>query len=329
MAVPSPFSDDFPLLSRRKVLAGSLAATAASVLASGALGQVKKKEEVKIEPPEFISRESKDGVLVKATYYKGNLGKKAVPVLMVHGWNGQQDEYRAIAQAFIQKAGHAVLTVDLRGHGLSTQQKMRDGGVKDIDLSRMRPADIKNMVWDLEACKKFLVEKNNDEELNVASLCVVGAEFGGIIAMLWTVMDWSAARLPAFKQGQDVQALALLSPMESFKGVSARDAITSNLLKGRPISKMIAVGSGDNKALSEARRLHTTWERFHGKPPETEEEIADRQDLFFHTEDTELQGTQLLDLNAFKIWRNLAGFISRRLVAKMDSFPWAERKKPV
>ncbi|HUE73737.1 MAG TPA: alpha/beta fold hydrolase [Pirellulaceae bacterium] len=318
---------DSPLLSRRTVLGAGVATTATAALAHPVWGQakgpVKKKDEVK--DPEPISRETKDGVLLKATYYPGRLGKKAVPVMMIHGWKGQQDEYRGVLQAILQEAGHAILTVDLRGHGRSTRQKMRNGEIKEIDLERMRPADIKNMVLDLEACKKFLVEKNNAGELNVSALCLVAAEFGCVIALQWAVMDWSVTNLPSYRQGKDVQAIAMLSPMESFKGVTARDAINSPLLRGRTISKMIAVGAGDNKAHAEARRLHTKWEGFHGKPPENE----DQQDLFFHTADTKLQGTQLLDTRAFNIGRHLAGFISRRLVAQMDTFPWEERKRPV
>lgn len=317
-------SGHFPQLSRRTMLAaGAVAAT--GTMTPALWGQAKGSADAKkIADPEPISLETKDGVLIKATYYAGNLGKKAVPVLMVHGWEGNQDEYRTIARA-LQQTGHAMLTVDLRGHGLSTRQKTRDGDVKEIDLERMRPADVKGMVLDLEACKKFLVEKNNAGELNVTALCVVAAEFGCIIALQWAVMDWSVVNLASYRQGKDVQAVALLSPVESFKGVTAREAIVSNVMKSKAISKLIAVGAGDNKSLTEARRLHTTFERFHGRPEEDE----DKQDLFFHTADTKLQGTALLDLRAFNIGRDLAKFISRRLVNQMDNFPWEERKRPL
>lgn len=320
---PTQTGGDFPLFSRRTVLAGGLAGTAAAALAPSAWGQAKTKKE-EIAAPEPVPLETKDGVQLKATYYAGTLKKKAVPVIMVHGWKGQQDEYRMIALA-LQQTGHAMLTVDLRGHGLSTHQKMANGEVREIDLDRMRTSDLKSMVLDLEACKKFLVEKNNLGELNVSALCLVAAEFGCVIAMNWAVMDWSVVNLPAYRQGKDVQAIALLSPMESFKGVTAHDAITSNVLRGRTISKMIAVGAGDSKSLAEARRLHTGWERFQNKVPADE----DKQELFFHTADTKLQGTQLLDLRAFTVGRDLAKFISRRLVAQMDNFHWEERKRPV
>jgi hypothetical protein len=219
------------------------------------------------------------------------------------------------------------LTLDLRGHGLSTVQRTAKGD-KELDPEKMRAQDIEKMVMDLEACKRFLVEKNNAEALNVAALCLVAAEFSTIPTVKWALMDWSAARLPAYKQGQDVQAIALLSPVETFKGVTARPALGHQLIKGKPISKMICVGADDNKALTEAKRLHSMLERFHGKAP-PREEAAEKQDLFFVTAETELQGTKLLDLNAFTIGNDLLTFIRLRLVARMDHFPWEERKNPL
>jgi pimeloyl-ACP methyl ester carboxylesterase len=315
-------------ISRRTLLTGSLAATAAGILVPPALGQGKKEDPAKIPEPEPVSLETKDGVQIKATYYAGTAKKKSVPILMIHGWGGQQDEYRLMALSLQkQKEGYSIMTVDLRGHGLSTRQRQPDNDFKELDLDKLRPADMEKMVLDLEACKKFLVKRNNAGELNVAALCLVAAEFGAIIALRWALADWSAPRLPAFKQGQDVRGIALLSPIESFKGVTARPAINSPLIREKTISKIICVGGDDAKALAEARRLHNTFERFHGKPP-PQAEAAQKQDLFFVSVETKLQGTQLLD-RSFTTPRDLATFVNWRLVAKMDDFPWEERKNPL
>jgi hypothetical protein len=98
-------------------------------------------------------------------------------------------------------------------------------------------------------------------------------------------------------------------------------------IREKTISKIICVGGDDAKALAEAKRLHTTFERFHGKPPPPDE-AAQKQDLFYVSVDTKLQGTQLLD-RAFSTPRDLATFVNLRLVAKMDDFPWEERKNPL
>lgn len=328
MADRTSFHDSACSLSRRDLLWAGLATAGAGILDAPAHAQG-KKEAVDIPEPEVVSLTTKDGVQLKATFYApAKRDKKVVPILMVHGWDGQQDEYKAMAMTLQRpdRGGHAILTVDLRGHGLSTRQKLPDGE-KDLQREKLRAPDIEKMVLDLEACKKFLVEKNNAGELNVSALCLVAAEFGCIIALKWAVLDWNARPLPGFKQGQDVQAIALLSPEESFKGVTARTAISNPLLRGKPISKLICVGQGNSKSLQDARSIHKAWERFHGKPPADEEADA-KQDLFFRPVDTELQGTQLLD-RAFSTPRDLVDFINRRLVARMDSFPWQERKNPL
>jgi len=64
-----------------------------------ALGQDKAKEEPKKEEekdkfpePENVSLETKDGVSIKATYYASKLKKKAVPIIMLHGWGGNRGD---------------------------------------------------------------------------------------------------------------------------------------------------------------------------------------------------------------------------------------------
>ena len=77
------------------------------------------------------------------------------------------------------------------------------------------------MVNDIEACKRFLLRENNEGELNIELLTVVAAgEMGAVIGLNWVAMDWSWPILPGRKQGQDVKALVLLSPGQSFKGVT-------------------------------------------------------------------------------------------------------------
>ena len=315
-----------PAFSRRSVLAGGLAGAAAAALPSVAWSQAKKKDEGPPEPEE-ISLETKDYVHLKATYYGGTAGKNTVPILMVHGWEGQRDEYRQIALA-LQQQKHAVLTVDLRGHGQSTRQEHGDD-VKDLEPDNLGRADMELMVRDLEACKRFLVEKNNAGDLNVAALCVVAAEYGAIVAIKWAHLDWMAKRLPAYKQGQDVRGLVLLSPLESFKGVTCRPLLARSPISGKNVSKMIYAGAEDAKALQEAKAMNKTFERTHGGKAPAPEEAAAEDTLFFFTEETKLQGTQLLDGRAFSTGRNLLTFINWRLVGRMDDFPWEERKNPL
>lgn len=315
-----------PGFSRRTVLAGGLAGAAAAALPQAAWAQAKKKEEGPPEPEE-ISLKTKDYVQLKATYYGGTAGENSVPILMVHGWKGQRDEYRLVARA-LQSQKHAVLTVDLRGHGQSTRQEHGDD-LKDLEPEKLGRRDMEAMVADLEACKRFLVEENNARKLNVAALCLVAAEFGAIIAIQWAHLDWMAKRLPAYKQGQDVRGLVLLSPLESFKGVTCRPILAKSPISGKNVSKMIYAGAEDVKALQEAKAFNKIFERTHGGKAPAPEEATAEDTLFFFTEETKLQGTQLLDGRAFSTGRNLATFINWRLVGRMDDFPWEERKNPL
>ena len=120
---------------------------------------------------------------------------------------------------FLQKEGHAVLVPSLRGHGNSVNVQ---GSGRKLLASTLNPAQFQLMVkQDMEACKAYLMAKNNAGDLNIEKLCVVGAEMGAIVAMNWAVEDWHWPVLTTGKQGQDVKALVLLSPPMAFHGIKA------------------------------------------------------------------------------------------------------------
>ncbi len=286
--------------------------------------QAPKTKAPKIPEPEDVTLETKDGVSIRATFYAG-LGKKAsIPVIMVHGWEGQRGEYHALAKG-LQSLGHSIIVPDLRGHGQSMSQKLPDGTSKELDPSRFRQADLDGMIRDIEACKRFLMDKNNQGELNINSLCVIAAEFGCIPAMKWTALDLTAPRLLAMKQGQDVKAVVLLSPLQAFKGVTMREALMVPAIRSE-LSMMIAAGKQDSKGTSEAKRLHSSLENFRPKLPTDPEEIKKKQDLFLVQPETSLQGTKLLG-SGLPVMANIAKFIELRLMNKQADYPWSDRSR--
>ncbi len=296
---------------------------------TSAFGQDKAKEEEgkdKIPDPENISLETKDNVTIKATYYASILKKKAVPIIMLHGWKGNRGEYHIMA-AHLQKQGYAVICPDLRGHGESLSYKLPNGDAAEFDLEKMKGPDIEKMVLDVEAAKRFLVKKNNAGELNVNALCVVGAEFSGTIAMMWSAADWNARSLPSLKQGQDVKAIVLLSPDESFRGVTTRGPMAHPIVRAK-LSTLICVGKEDAKAIGNAKRIHTAMQRFRGKPPADEEEALKKQDLFLVEDATSLQGTGLLR-NGLQTPAEIQKFLYLRLSLKQDEYDWVERRNPL
>jgi alpha-beta hydrolase superfamily lysophospholipase len=243
---------------------------------------------------------------------------------MIHGWEGGRGEYDTLAKA-LQNQGHSVIVPDLRGHGLSMVQRLPDNTTRDLDRDRFRQAELESMVWDVEACKKYLMEKNNQGALNINALCVIGADLGSIIAVRWAALDLTAQPLLTIKQGQDVKALVLLSPMQAFKGATMREGLAVPAVRSE-LAMMIVAGTDDKPGTQEAKRLHTSLVNFHPKPSKDAKENEKNQDLILFQPKTTLEGTKLLG-PALPVNREISGFIDRRLVKKLAEYPWSDRKR--
>jgi pimeloyl-ACP methyl ester carboxylesterase len=290
---------------------------------------------LKLPKPEQVTLRTKDGMQIRCAYYPGGvkqtakkgvfqkkLGKTVVPVILLHGWEGERNQYASLANS-LQSRGHAVVVPDLRGHGDSATIRLPNGAERRIDRDRMRPAEIQGMVFDVQAVKKFMLTKNNEGELNIELLCVVGAKLGAIVGLIWAQRDWSRQQLPSFKQGQDVKALVLLTPQQKFKGMTASHALKHPVVAGG-LSMMIVVGNSDRKNFSDAKAIHKRLERFHRSDGGSEE------DLFFFDLDTSQSGTELVDPKArLKVDQLIGGFIRKRLEANSARFPWTERRNPL
>lgn len=336
------------MISRRSCLASAAgAATAAALdwLVHPVLGQVppvKKppakpapnvpvnpapaKKGPKLPEPEDVALETKDGVALKATYYPGTNKKETVPLIMLHGLGGQRGEYHRLA-LFLQSRGHASIVPDLRGHGQSKLQKL-DTVTKTLEADNLTRRDLEAMQLDVEACKKFLLDKNNDGELNIELLCVIGAEFGSIIAARWAAYDWSVRNLPTLKQGQDVKALVFLSPVQAMKAVTMREALAHPAIQ-KLLSILVIVGAEDTKGVAEARKIHGMLHGHRPKLPADREEALKVQDLFLvDNVPTNLSGTRLLG-RGLRVEEHIAQFLNLRLVDRKADFPWQERRSPL
>jgi pimeloyl-ACP methyl ester carboxylesterase len=283
----------------------------------------------KVPDPVVVPLETRDGLQMELTYYASNKGKDAVPIVMLHGWKGSSADMADLALAMQRRPFfHAVIVPDLRGHGKSTRIR---NDAKPIDQALMKKADFDAMVsQDMEAVKKFLIEKNNAAELNIEKLCVVGADMGALVAMNWAVLDWSIPDLLTGKQGKDVKALVLISPPLNFHGVSTAAALASPTVK-TVLSVLIIVGAekGAGKAHDDAQRINKLLAAVRPKPPTDAEEFRKNPpDLFFDELKTTLQGTKILEdrrLGA-QVSGDIAQFIDLRLAGKR--FPWSMRSDP-
>lgn len=289
------------------------------------------RPKVKLPDPEPVSLESLDGVVLKATYYPGTAKKETVPLMLIHGFGGSKSEYHAFA-LYMQSLGHASLAPDLRGHGQSTLQKLPNGTTVTLDADKFTRLDLESMVRDIETCKRFLLDKNNAGELNIELLTVVGADFGTILATRWSAADWSVRDLPAYKQGRDVKALVLLSPMTAFKGITMREAFTVPAVQSQ-LSIMFVAGTKDGKSTSEAKKNYDALQRHHPKLPDDPEERRKIQELYLVQPETLVSGTKLLAdsvrVRDLSVKEMIGIFLDRRLVQRKPDLVWQNRESPL
>jgi alpha-beta hydrolase superfamily lysophospholipase len=241
--------------------------------------------------PQAVELDTDDGVLITATYFPSAVGKNAPAVILMHGYGEKQSVFwpsqtgKDLAFA-LQDAGYAVLTFDFRGHGRSVQlargaeQKGKEVRLNFKDMKN--PQHFEGMLHDIEAAKRFLVRKNNDAELNIARLGVVGCEMGASLALKWSFHDWQFPPLFTGKQGQDVQALVLISPSYNFKGVQIRNEL-AELQRTLPIQ--IVAGKKETKAFGEAEKMHQAGVKL--RPTDTKSQLT--------AANTKMQGGSLLN----------------------------------
>jgi pimeloyl-ACP methyl ester carboxylesterase len=299
-----------------------LSALALACSSAGAGAQEPEGEKPKIPPPVDIGLTTRDKVELQCTYFGGMHKKDSVPVILLHQFGGNRHDWDDLALYLQKTYGFAVIAPDLRGHGNSTNI---DG--RKILAANMSPDQYPLMVLnDLETVKKHLVERNNNGELNINKLSVVGAEMGAVVGMLWTLLDWNQPVFTTGKQGQDVKAVFMISPPFVFKTLKLQDLAQQGPVQmavRKDVSIYIAVGKADSKALKNADRIYSLFEPYHKATmsnPET-------RDLFYEQLGTRLQGMKLIEEKSLKLGEHVGDFIDVR--AAGQSYPWAERKSPI
>lgn len=293
----------------------------------------KPKKEKEIPPPEDLVLTTGDGLELAVTYYPGTKGKQTIPVVLLHMWKQSRNDYKELAPT-LQALGYAVVVPDLRGHGDS---KHRKGASKDekLDAATLSASQFGQMVTkDMMAVKQFLWEQNNAGQLNIDKLCIVGAEMGASVALNFALADAvdqdnNRVQRAEYKVGRFVKALVLISPEPAFRGLPTRDATAYPAVQ-RDIPILMVVGKQDAKALQEAKRINSIFERHHPDPTgDTVSEKNDKRTLFFVPLPTSLQGTKLLDPK-FNVASLISDFLNRRLSKCEESkdWTWCERKIP-
>jgi pimeloyl-ACP methyl ester carboxylesterase len=185
-----------------------------------------------------------DGWTIYISYYpapgdRESITKESPVVVLLHGdRNNRFDFERANGLApLLQAEKFAVITVDLRKHGQSTNVGKLAGDSpvsgKNSDGANITADDYQNMVdHDLEAVKKFIYEEHQAKHLNMRKMGIVAAESSASVALCFAVTDWTKepyddAPVAETKtpRGQDVRALVLLSPPQRTKGLPVAEMI--------------------------------------------------------------------------------------------------------
>ncbi|MHC4878402.1 MAG: alpha/beta hydrolase [Planctomycetota bacterium] len=205
---------------------------------------------------------TKDGWTIHFTYWESTMGKDAPVVILLHGDKTTRLQWKASGlPAQLAKEQYAVIAVDLRKHGDSQPPEDAPARVKSSTLSKF---DYEGMVAaDLEAIKKFLYEEHQAQRLNMRKLGIVATEFSTPIAVAFAAFDWAKKPYddaPTLKaktpRGQDVQALALISPQDSVTGVATTQPL--RLLRNTGIAALLLTGE------TSSRRSRTIDRMFKG-----------------------------------------------------------------
>jgi pimeloyl-ACP methyl ester carboxylesterase len=275
-----------------------------------------------LPPLREVSFTTRDGVEIAAVYYPTAGGKESIPVILLHEVGGSGADFKGLA-TYLQGQGFAVLVPDLRGHGGSTKVR---GTSRDLDHKKMPNKMYQLMCTqggDIDVCKEFLIRENNQEKLNIDKLCIVGAGLGGTLAMNWAVVDWAWPVVGGVKQGQDIKAIAMLSPPYGEKGVTVTAALRTHVIL-KELAVYIAVGSG--KPADDARKIHKPIDTARGGTEGEDVKKKFEKKLLLDPFETNRQGTQMLTTPELKMGDRIKVWFTET-VGKRD-LPWKERKSP-
>ncbi len=127
-----------------------------------------------------------DGQHIEGTLFAPS--NKVPGVLLVHGWDGNQAQYLALAQQ-VAVLDCICLTFDLRGHARHQAQR--------LDVTR------EDNLRDILAAYDTLV---GHPAVDPASVMIVGSSYGGYLAAIATALRpvrWLALRVPALYRDED------------------------------------------------------------------------------------------------------------------------------
>jgi pimeloyl-ACP methyl ester carboxylesterase len=254
--------------------------------------------------------------------------KEAPVVILLHGDKQNRLVYegpRGLATR-LQQEGCAVITVDLRKHGQSTNvaQVGGDSAPTRSTEASIQASDYRNMVeFDLEVVKRFIQQLHQAKKLNMRKLGIVAAGSSVGVAAAFADADWNKEPYddaPAddmkTPRGQDVRALVFLSPPARVKGLSLAESITDIRNPDWNIAFMTLYGKANRTDKKDAESLHK-------KLSGTSKTSADR--MYLVPVNVPSRGTDLLGIRDIDTEGAICKFFKKHLFDLRDS-EWRDRQ---
>jgi len=281
---------------------------------------------------EELRLETSDGIRIAAWYYPAaENAKKGATVILIHDIEGSHKTVDNLARS-LQRAGHAVVAPDLRGHGGSGFRP--DGTRSDAgDPRLLKKADLESIAvatggshrgqaalqGEIEAVRNWIKQKSDAGTLDIDRLCVVGCGVGATLATIWTAADWKWPPTTSGPQGKQVQALALISPVWATKGISMSFPLKSDAIQ-HEVPIMVLAGKGDRDAIrlfDQLKRFRPdAWFQQRVEPPSEKARnpvAATDATVFFLEAETSLKGDDLANDPELKVADKVMVFIDLAL----------------
>jgi alpha-beta hydrolase superfamily lysophospholipase len=185
------------------------------------------------QAPRVLRLTTADDAGISAAFYQA-AANPAPAVILLHGLGTNREEWSSFVPT-LQRAGFAVLALDLRGHGESTRRVTSQGPV-GLDYRKFAPRDFQDMLLDLDAAFNWLTRQPEVDRTRVA---MVGADLGANLALRYASFN------------DEVAAFLLFSPGLVHQGIRADDVIAK--VGHRPLR--IVVARDDPFAFESSKRL--------------------------------------------------------------------------
>jgi pimeloyl-ACP methyl ester carboxylesterase len=187
----------------------------------------KSKAKMEVQKVSFVT---KDGVTIVANYYPNKSAKFAG--ILVHMRPKTKESFDDLAK-FLQNQGYALLAIDLRGHGESTES------VKGkLDYNKFSEEEEKESINDLVSASLFLEKEGYPKDRQF----LIGASIGANLSFQF------------LSENPQVKAIVLLSPGLNYRGV-----ILENFKKEGLGEKIFVISSLDDEPAYIAGRTLKVW----------------------------------------------------------------------